>query len=74
MRVRRVPRPVLWAGAHLLGPVQPLGALMMGSMLEMDTTDWHLNDQGLRALGIEPKPVSRYIREVVAAPSSPPAG
>jgi len=66
MRVRHIPRPVLWAGAHLLGPVQPIGALMMGSMLEFDTTDWHLNAEQLRALGIDPKPASRYIREQVA--------
>ena len=73
MRVRHVPRPVLWAGAHLLGPVQPLGALMMGSMLEFDTTDWHLNDRGLRALGIDPTPASRYIKEAVAATRTSPA-
>ncbi len=75
MRVRHIPRPVLWAGAHLLGPVQPLGALMMSSMLEFDTIEWRIDDKGLRALGIEPKPVSQYIREVVAtATSSSPAG
>jgi len=66
MRVRHVPRLVLRAGSHL-GRVQPLAALMMRMMLAADLSDVPVRDDELRALGIDAKPVSRYIREVVAA-------
>jgi len=66
MRVRHVPRLVLRAGSHL-GRVQPLAALMMRMMLAADLSDVPVRDAELQALGIEAKPVSRYIREVVAA-------
>jgi uncharacterized protein YbjT (DUF2867 family) len=66
MHVRHIPRVVLRAGSHV-GLVQPLAAQMMRMMLAADLSDVPVRDAGLRALGIEAKPVSRYIREVVAA-------
>jgi uncharacterized protein YbjT (DUF2867 family) len=63
---RHVSRAVLRIGSRALGPVKPALASLLGLGLMLDTHLVVWDDAPLRALGIEPRPVSQYVREAVA--------
>ena len=64
---RHVPRPALRIGSAVLRPMKPALASVMGQALAADRAASRADDQPLRAIGLDPKPVSRYIEEVVKA-------
>lgn len=64
---RHVPRAVLQVASRVLGPVKPELASLLGLGLLMDTRESDSDDAPLRALGIEPRPASVYVRAAVAA-------
>ena len=66
MRRRRVPRPVLAAGSRILKRLTPELATVMGLSLMMDDgAGW--DEWPLRELGIEPRPASAYIAQIVGS-------
>jgi uncharacterized protein YbjT (DUF2867 family) len=64
---RHVPRVMLLVASRALGPVKPALASLLGLGLMMDTHESSWDDTPLRALGIEPRPASVYVRAAVAA-------
>jgi uncharacterized protein YbjT (DUF2867 family) len=67
VRVERVPRPALAIGAWILRAFRPAQASSIGILLQVDEHPSGATDQGFRALGIEPRPVSAYLRELARA-------
>jgi hypothetical protein len=67
LAVRRVPRAALRAGSLALRPVNPVQASLMALALDADRQRAPLSAQPLRDLGIEPRPVGRYIDELLRA-------
>jgi NADH dehydrogenase len=66
IRRRHVLRAALRIGSYALRRLNPALASVMGQALAADLADSREDDVPLRALGITPKPVSRYIEEVTA--------
>jgi NADH dehydrogenase len=64
---RHVPRTVLHVASRALRPVKPALASLLGLGLLMDTHESSWDDVPLRALGINPRPASIYVRAAVAA-------
>jgi NADH dehydrogenase len=64
---RHVPRVALRIGSTVLRPVKPALASVMGQALAADVADSPVDDEPLRAIGLDPRPASRYIDEVVRA-------
>ncbi len=64
---RHVPRAALRLGTVALRPFKPALASVMGQALRADLVETPPSDAPLRELGIEPRPVSAYISQVVAA-------
>jgi uncharacterized protein YbjT (DUF2867 family) len=62
---RHVPRTALRIGSVVLSRVKPALASVMGQALAADRADSRVDDQPLRELGLTPRPVTRYIEEVV---------
>jgi uncharacterized protein YbjT (DUF2867 family) len=68
---RHVPRPALSIASIVLRPVKPALASVMGNALAADRGDSRADDEPLRAIGLTPRPVSRYIEEVVRVSRQP---
>ena len=66
VRRRHVPRVALRLGTIALRPFKPALASIMGQALRADLVETAPSDAPLRQLGIEPRPVSAYISQVVA--------
>jgi uncharacterized protein YbjT (DUF2867 family) len=66
-KVRRVPRPLLPVLRRVLRPVRPGLASVMGMAWYYDRHGSTWDDTAIRAIGIDPRPVSAYIREQAAA-------
>jgi uncharacterized protein YbjT (DUF2867 family) len=66
VRRRHVPRVALRLGTIALRPFKPALASIMGQALRADLVETSPSDAPLRELGIEPRPVSAYISQVVA--------
>jgi hypothetical protein len=64
---RHVSRLMLLVTSRALGPVRPAVASLLGLGLMMDTHESSWDDGPLRALGIQPRPASVYVRAAVAA-------
>lgn len=67
LRRRHVPRFVLRVGSAALRPIHPGLASVLGMGLSLDERAVAPDDQALRDLGIQARPVTTYIRELVAA-------
>ena len=67
LRRRSVPRPVMRLGSVALRPIHPGLASVLGMCLALDLRAKAPDDHVLRELGIQPRPVSAYIRELVDA-------
>lgn len=59
---RHVPRAALRAGSVVLRRVHPVMSSVMQQSLTID-----VDESALRTIGIDPRPVSRYIHEAVTA-------
>lgn len=70
IHVTHVPRIAMQVGRVLTSRAKPALASVMGMSLASDREDSPVNDVGLRALGIEARPVGRFIMETVAAARS----
>jgi NADH dehydrogenase len=66
MKRSHVPRLALRVGSLAMRPFNPVTASLMGQSLAADTSPSTGDDAHFRSLGIEPKPVSRYIEEIAA--------
>ena len=66
LRVRRVPRLVMRLGSAALRPIHPGLCSVMGMGLSLDVRTEAPDDRALRELGIQARPVSAYIRDLVA--------
>jgi NADH dehydrogenase len=66
IRRRHVPRAALRLGTIALRPFKPALASVMGQALRADLVETPPSDAPLRELGIDPRPVSAYIRDVTA--------
>ena len=66
LKVRRVPRPLLPVLRRALRPFRPGLASVMGMAWYFDRHGSTWDDTALRAVGIEPRPVTAYIRERAA--------
>jgi uncharacterized protein YbjT (DUF2867 family) len=64
---RHVPRLGLMIGSTVLRPFKPVLSSIMGQALASDRAPSAADDAPLRAFGIDPIPVSRYIAEAAAA-------
>jgi uncharacterized protein YbjT (DUF2867 family) len=64
---RHVPRAALRIGSTVLRPVKPALASVMGQALAADRSDSRADAEPLLSIGLTPRPVSRYIEEVVRA-------
>jgi uncharacterized protein YbjT (DUF2867 family) len=71
LRCRRVPRVLMRLGSVALRPIRPGLASVMGMGLALDQRTRTFDDRALRDLGIRARPVSDYIRELVAAEADP---
>jgi len=69
VQVTHVPRPALAVGAWVLRAVRPAIASSMGLLLQADQHATYATAEGLRALGIEPRPVTEYLR-ALAVPAA----
>jgi uncharacterized protein YbjT (DUF2867 family) len=67
---RHVPRAALRLGTVALRPFKPALASVMGQALRADLVETPPSDAALRDLGIVPRPVSAYIREVTVGSGS----
>jgi uncharacterized protein YbjT (DUF2867 family) len=67
IKTRHVPRAMLRAGSVALRRVKPIQASLMALALEADLQEAPLPVGPLRDLGIEPRPASAYIEQVVAS-------
>lgn len=67
LRRRHVPRLVMRLGSVALRRIHPGFASVLGMGLSLDLRAEAPDDQALRDLGIEARPVSAYIRELVSA-------
>ena len=67
IRTRHIPRVALRIGRTLMARPRPALASVMGMALEADLSDTLVRDEGLRSLGIEARPVGRYIEEVAGS-------
>ena len=65
MKSKRVPRVVLRGGSTMLRRLKPVEASLMALSLEADTQSIPLTADPLRELGIDPRPASVYIHELV---------
>ena len=65
MKRRHVPRAALWAGSKALAGVKPGVATLMGLGLAMDLRNSPLDAEPLRQLGIQPRPASAFIRDLI---------
>ncbi len=70
IRRRHVPRLALRLGASLLRGPKPELASVLGMGLRADSRPAPVSDRALRALGIDPRPVSAYIEQAVAEATS----
>jgi uncharacterized protein YbjT (DUF2867 family) len=68
IRRRHVPRAALRLGTIALRLFKPALASVMGQALRADLIETPPSDTPLRELGIDPRPVSAYIRDVTAGP------
>ncbi|MCB0910624.1 MAG: hypothetical protein KDB60_03285 [Propionibacteriaceae bacterium] len=68
--VRHVPRWVLGLGSRVLARIRPTLASAMGMALYFDTQPSTWDDTALRAIGIEPRAATAFIRQQVAAPAT----
>lgn len=66
LRVVPVPRPVLRVASRLLARVRPGLGSVMGMALHGDIEEFATTDAPLREAGIEPRPVSAYVRSEVS--------
>jgi NADH dehydrogenase len=66
LRVRHVPRPALRLGSIVLAGLKPELASLMGMALFSDTHPATWDDAPLRAVGIEPRPVTAFIDATAA--------
>jgi len=71
IRRRHIPRAAMRLGSSFLRPFKPALASVMGQALQADLATSALSDAPLRDLGIEPRPVSTYIKELVARAGTP---
>ena len=67
LQVKRVPRAALRIGSAFLSPFKQELSSVMGLALHLDDTPARWDDRPLRALGVEPRPASRYLRESLGA-------
>jgi uncharacterized protein YbjT (DUF2867 family) len=67
LKARHVPRSLLRAGSAALARVQPVQASLMAMAYAADVDPMRTSAEPLRALGIEPRPASAYIDDVVRA-------
>jgi uncharacterized protein YbjT (DUF2867 family) len=67
VQVTRVPRPALAVGAWVLRAFRPALASSIGMALQHDQHPSDATAAGFRALGIEPRPVSAYLRGLAEA-------
>jgi uncharacterized protein YbjT (DUF2867 family) len=74
IRIYHVPRGALRAGTRVLRRMRPEVASVMGLALFADLEDAHWTDEPLRALGIRPRGVGQYAREIVHAADQRPLG
>ena len=66
MRRRHIPRPALRVGAAVLRRPKPTLASLMGMALAADLVEPSWDDAPLRALGIQPRSATEFVRGVVA--------
>ncbi len=66
MKRNHVPRPGLRIGSFVLRPFRPVLASIMGQALSSDDHASSATDEPMRAIGIQPRPASRYIEMLVA--------
>jgi len=66
MKRNHVPRPALRIGSFVLRPFRPVLASIMGQALSSDDHASSATDEPMRAIGIQPRPASRYIEMLVA--------
>ncbi len=69
LRRRKVPRLVMRLGSVALRPIHPGLASVLGMGLSLDLRTDAPDDQALQRLGIQARPVSTYIRQLVEAES-----
>ncbi|MFL5648693.1 MAG: SDR family oxidoreductase [Chloroflexota bacterium] len=67
LRRRHVPRLAMRAGSTALRPIHPALSSVLGMGLSLDDRAVAPDDTVLRDLGIQARPVSSYIRDLVAA-------
>jgi uncharacterized protein YbjT (DUF2867 family) len=67
LRRRRVPRLLMRVGSAALRPIHPGLASALGMGLSLDLRAEAPDDHALQELGIQARPVSAYIRELVGA-------
>jgi uncharacterized protein YbjT (DUF2867 family) len=72
LRTRHVPRAVLAVASRLLARPKPALASLMGMALHNDLHDASWDDRPLRELGIEPRPATAFIAELVGAQAEQP--
>jgi NADH dehydrogenase len=65
LRRRHVPRLVMRLGSAALRPIHPALASVLGMGLSLDLRDEAPDDLALRRLGIQGRPVSTYIRDLI---------
>jgi uncharacterized protein YbjT (DUF2867 family) len=73
IRRQRVPRPVMRLLTIVLRPVHPGLASVMGMSLRSDTRREAPDDHIFRELGIEPRPISAYIGQLIAGERAEPS-
>lgn len=67
LHVRHVPRAVMSIGHHALARIRPEIASLMGMALFSDTHPGSWDDGPLRAIGVDPRPATAFIRQSVGA-------
>ena len=67
IRTSHVPRLMMRIGRSVMRPVKPVTASLMGMALASDLAPTSVRDEALRELGIDARPVGRYIDQAVAA-------
>ncbi len=74
IKASHVPRLMMRIGRIVMRPVKPVTASLMGMALASDLAPTVVRDEALRELGIEARPVRRYIDQAAAAGGQAAAG
>lgn len=74
IKASHVPRLMMRIGRTVMRPVKPVTASLMGMALASDLAPSVVRDEALRELGIDARPVRRYIDQAAAAGGQAAAG